>query len=437
MILTRRTYGLLGLGLAIALIYAFVFPNANLAIAALGLIIFDAVVLGVAFWDQYQVLAQRVTLERQDLDRLSIGRDNLVTLTVSSTQPAEIQIRDACPPLFKVSETTLSAKLNQQDQQALTYKVHPHQRGEFEWGEIHVQQLSPWGLAWHRWRIPQTQAVAVYPDLIGLRSLSIKLALQATGRIRQAKRLGLGTEFAELREYATGDDPRLIDWKATARRSRLLVKVLEPEQEQTLLILLDRGRLMTALVQGITRFDWGLNTTLSLALTGIHRGDRVGIAVFDRQIHTWIPPQRGQQHFNRCLERLTPLQPDFLEPDYMSVVSVLLSQQHRRALVVMITDLVDATASAELLGAMSRLAPRYLPFCVMLRDPQIDQQAKLAATTVADAYSRAVAIDLLKQRETTLAILKRQGAIVLDAPATKMSQAIVDEYLRIKTRGQL
>lgn len=437
MILTFRAYSILLLGLAIAIFSTVISPQISLAEAAWGLLGFDFVVVAIASLDLWQVKAQRVEVERQYLDRLSIGRDNPVTLTLKSSRPATVQIRDSVPPQFSVSQTTLTAQLNQQTEQEITYAVHPDLRGAFEWGDIQVQQRSPWGLAWHRWRVPQPQTVFVYPDLIGLRSLSLKLALQATGRVRQAKQLGMGTEFAELREYAFGDDPRLIDWKATARRNRPLVKVLEPEQEQTLIILLDRGRLMTSQVQGIKRFDWGLNATLSLALTGIHRGDRVGIGVFDRQIQTWIPPQRGQQHFNRCVEKLTVLQPDFLEPDYVGVVSHLLSQQHRRALVVLITDIVDTTASAELLGAMTRLVPRYLPFCVILRDPQMDQQAQAATPGVTDAYRRAVALDLLSQRATALAVLKHQGVLVLDAAATQVSQGIVDAYLRIKSRAQL
>jgi uncharacterized protein (DUF58 family) len=146
---------------------------------------------------------------------------------------------------------------------------------------------------------------------------------------------------------------------------------LEAEQEQTLLILLDRGRLMTAKVQGLQRFDWGLNATLSLALAGLHRGDRVGVGVFDRQMHTWIPPERGQHHLGNLIDRLTPIQPVLLESDYLGAVTNVVRQQTRRALVVVITDLVDVTASAELLAALSKLAPRYLPFCVTLRDPKL------------------------------------------------------------------
>lgn len=116
---------------------------------------------------------------------------------------------------------------------------------------------------------------------------------------------------------------------------------MQPEQEQTLIILLDRGRLMTAQVQGLKRFDWGLNATLSLALAGLNRGDRVGIGVFDRQMHTWIRPERGQQQLNQLINRLTSIQPVLLESDYIRAVTNVVQQQPRRALVVLITEIVD------------------------------------------------------------------------------------------------
>jgi uncharacterized protein (DUF58 family) len=375
---------------------------------------------------------------------LSIGRENPVVLSVQSgNRPAQIQIRDYYPGDFLVSAPVLQASLPASGSQELKYTVCPLQRGEFQWGDIQVRQLSPWGLAWYDWKIPESTKVAVYPDLVGLRSLSIRLTLQNTGTMRQARRLGMGTEFAELREYRMGDDPRFVDWKASARRigatpaASLQVRVLEPEQEQTLIILLDRGRLMTARVQGLKRFDWGLNATLSLALAGLNRGDKVGVAVFDREITTWIPPERSQQHLPKLIDRLTPIQPVLLEPDYVGAVTKLVNQQTRRALVVLITDLVDVTASAELLAALGRLTPRYLPFCVTLRDPQVDVRARTNTFNVTDTYARAVALDLLAQRQVAFAGLKRKGVLVLDAPANQISEQLVNRYLHLKARNQL
>lgn len=213
--------------------------------------------------------------------------------------------------------------------------------------------------------------------------------------------------------------------------------MLEPEHEQTLIILLDRGRLMTAQVAGLKRFDWGLNATLALALAGINRGDRVGVGVFDRQMHTWIRPERGQNQLNQLIDHLTPIQPVLLESDYLGAVTNVVQQQTRRALVVLITDIIDNTASAELLAALGRLTPKYLPFCVTLRDRQVDNLAHTFTTEIKAAYTRAVALDLLSQRQVAFAQLKQKGVLVLDAPADRITDQLVDRYLQLKARNQL
>ncbi len=448
MLPSRKVYFLLILGIAIAPTLA-IFLSIPISIAVT--LLFDVIVLEVMVVDGLRVRSHRVQITREVPSRLSIGRDNPVVISVKSGNTnAVIQICDYYPSGFGVSASILSALVPSHSSQELTYTVHPTQRGEFSWGDIQVRQLGTWGLAWDDWKIPQSLRLLVYPDLVGLRSLSIRLTLQSSGSMRQFRQLGISTEFAELRNYRTGDDLRFIDWKGTARsvgaysNSPPLVRVLVPEQEQTLLILLDRGRLMTARVQGLQRFDWGLNATLALALAGLNRGDRVGVGVFDRQMHTWIPPERGQHHLSQLIDRLTPIQPVLLESDYVGAVTSVLRSQTRRSLVVVITDLVDLRASAELLAALSRLAPRYLPFCVTLRDPQVDTIASTPLLSklfrkgkVTDAYVRAVALDLLAQRQVAFAQLKQKGVLVLDAPANQITDQLVDRYLQLKARNLL
>ncbi|MDJ0620873.1 MAG: DUF58 domain-containing protein [Calothrix sp. MO_192.B10] len=441
MIPATRVYLLLILGIVIAPITAIFFGiSTSIAIT----LVFDVIVLILMLVDGWLVRRNRVEVTRELLPRLSIGRDNLVVLRVKSANTnAIVQISDYYPSSFDVSTPVLITTVPSNSTQKLDYTVHPNKRGEFPWGDIQVRQLGSWGLAWDDRKISQSLKVWVYPDLVGLRSLSIRLTLQSSGSMRQFRRqLGIGTEFAELRNYRVGDDLRFVDWKATARRvgatnTPPLIRVLEPEQEQTLLILLDRGRLMTARVHGLQRFDWGLNAALSLALTGLRRGDRVGLGVFDRQMHAWLPPDRGEHHLTSLIDRLTPIQPVLLESDYLGAVTYVVQQQTRRALVVVITDLVDATASAELLAALSRLAPRYLPFCVTLRDPLVDNMAHTFTADITAAYSRAVALDLLAQRQVAFAQLKQKGVLVLDAPANQISDGLVDKYLQLKARNLL
>jgi uncharacterized protein (DUF58 family) len=441
---SARTLWLLAGGGLIATILAILMPAPQgIPIAASMTVVWYAVILVLSGIDAARSRADRVEVSRQQLGKLSIGRDNPVTLAVKSiasgvkSRQLSYQIRDGVPADLAATSEPIAGTLATGTTQTVTYAVHPYRRGEYQWQGIAVRQLSRWGLAWQQWRVDAAQTAVVYPDLVGLKALSIRLALQSTGSLRQARKRGMGTEFSELRDYNNGDDPRSIDWKATARRNRPLIRLLEPEHEQTVIILLDRGRLMTANIQGYQRFDLGLNATLSLALTAIQRGDRVGVGVFDRYLTTWIPPQQGQNHFSRILDRVSRIQPELLEPDYLGAVTTILKQQSRRALVVVITDIIDDIASAELLTALGRLTPRYLPFCVTLRDPQVDLRAHELAADLPGAYTQAVALDLLHQRELAFANLKRKGVLVLDAPATQISDRLVDRYIQIKSRNQL
>jgi uncharacterized protein (DUF58 family) len=443
MLPAKRFYFLLLLGIPLGV---FLFYSYNLKTAVYGISAYDLLLTIVAVIDLVRSKVNRVKINRDHLHQLSIGRDNNILLTVTApNRAARIIIRDDYPLEFAVSHASLKAYLEAGESSELVYTIHPDHRVEYQWGDLRVRQLSNWGLAWDDYTIAATQKVVVYPDLIGLRSLSLRLTLENTGTLRQKRALGIGTEFAELREYGIGDDTRSIDWKATARRGVPLIRVLEPEKEQTLIILLDRGRLMTARVKGLKRFDWGLNATLSLALTGLNRGDRVGVGVFDKEVVSWIPPERGKKQLSQLIERLTPIQPTLLEPDYMGVVTRLVDRQTRRALVVIITDIVDEIASEELLTATMGLTPRYLPLCVTLRDPQVDSLAhdldisNLINTNakIDAAYQRAVALDLLSQRQIAFAKLKQKGILVLDAPADCISEKLVDRYLQLKAKNRL
>jgi uncharacterized protein (DUF58 family) len=441
---SAKTLWLLASGGFVSTIIAVLIPAPQgILLAILVTFAWYFIILILAVIDAVRGKPDRVQVSREQLGKLSIGRDNPVKIRIQAGQTSGksrqliYQIRDGAPQDLPGMPELITGQLESGNSQTSTYTVHPYRRGEYEWQGIQVRQLGKWGLAWQQWRVDTAQTVAVYPDLIGLKALSIRLTLQSSGAMRQARKRGMGTEFSELREYHTGDDPRSIDWKATARRNRPLIRLLEPEQEQTVIILLDRGRLMTANIQGYKRFDFGLNATLSLALTAIQRGDRVGVGVFDRYLTTWIPPQQGQNHFSRILDRVSRIQPELLEPDYLGAVTNILKQQSRRALVVIITDIIDDIASAELLTALGRLAPRYLPFCVTLRDPQVDLRARQLATDLPGAYTQSVALDLIRQRELAFNNLKRKGVLVLDAPATQISGRLVDRYIQIKSRNQL
>ena len=236
MIPTLRSYLLLTLGGLVATIFAALVGGRNaIGIAFVLMLLFDIVILLLTLLDMWNGSQKKIHVTRQPQSKLSIGRDNPVILTLQSgDRPATVQIRDGYPlDHFTVSQAFLSTKISAYETKQLIYTAKPTLRGTYKWGKIQVRQLSPWGLVWMDWKTHETELVNVYPDLLALRSLTIRLALQTSGALKQRRKFGIGTEFAELREYGEGDDPRLIDWKATARRSRLVLRALAPESTAT------------------------------------------------------------------------------------------------------------------------------------------------------------------------------------------------------------
>lgn len=417
------------------------------------------ILLLIAVIVEYRITPRTSTIAatRNAEDRLSIGRENKVTIEISySGQSAlKCEVKDDAPSAIAIFRGNLipsfSCQLIPAQITQLTYILQPKKRGSYKFGKLNVRYLSRLGLTWREIKFDLDKEVKVFSDLKALHELSVKLSHSSElGELHQKKR-GQGTEFASLREYAVGDDSKAIDWNATARRDRPVVRTYETEQEQRLLILVDAGRMMVSDLDGLTRFDRALNAALCLALTGLTHNDQVGIGIFADKPLLYLPPKRGKLNMNRILEATFAVEPRMVEPDYAGILSYFASAQKGRSLMVVLTDLTDPTGSQALLSGLANLAPRHLPFCVTLKDRQVVDLANSSAEalrakadetkkkidTVEAIYKKAIAIDLLSQRELALSILTRRGCLVLDCPPQDLSDKLVEKYLEIKSRARL
>jgi len=438
MIASRRLY-------AILLVVAAIFSASAIWPVAMRVGLFcDALIICLLIADH--MLTPRpgtVTGEREAAERLSIGRSNLVELSVNNTSSRNLtlQVRDDGPSALKVEPDRFEFKLEPASIANLKYWILPNRRGTYEFGNIYVRYKSALGLYWRQLRCGQKQNFKVYPDLQGLNELSLQLRSSSElGELRQNKR-GQGTDFSGLKEYVSGDDSRRIDWKATARREKPIVRSYEIEQEQRLLVLVDAGRMMISDLEGLTRFDHALNAALALVLAGLAYNDQVGLGIFADKPLLYLPPRRGKGYMQKILEGVFSVNPVMVEPDYPAMLAHFGTMQKGRSLVVVLTDLTDPTGSQALSTGLCSLRKRHLPFCVTLNDRQVVKTSQYRSDGKDDSqeahriFERAVAVDLLGQRELALNLLQRQGCLVLDKPPQELSSAIVARYLDIKRRG--
>ena len=331
------------------------------------------------------------------------------------------------------------------------FTVRGRVRGRWPLGPVVLRAVGPLGLVERSLSFPYGLAdeavlagraladtVIVAPSIAGIgrfRLLALQQRLRDPGS-RNIRRRGEGMSFAGLREYAIGDDPRRIDWKASARRDKLIAREFTVEQGQTVMIAVDAGRLMTQLAGDRSRFEHALSAALILADVALSNGDRVGCMVFDDDIRAYVPPGKGRATLQRIRDALVPAVATMAEPDYALAFRTLASRHRKRSLVVVFTDAIDVRASQSLIAYTSRSTARHLPLVVALRNDELVGVAVPGPrVSTAAVYESAAAEELLSARDDALQRMRRAGVSVLDVSPTKMTASVINRYLELKGRA--
>jgi uncharacterized protein (DUF58 family) len=141
---------------------------------------------------------------------------------------------------------------------------------------------------------------------------------------------------------------------------------------------------------------------------------------------------RGPSLVSRVLESVYAVQVRPVESDYWQVIAEMMSMLRRRSLVVLLTDVLDAAASAGLINNLTRAAARHLVLCVVLSEPRIREIAELIPTTVEQTYQKAAACDLRRRRRLALEHMRSRGILVLETDPEHLNVQLVQRYLEIR-----
>jgi uncharacterized protein (DUF58 family) len=284
--------------------------------------------------------------------------------------------------------------------------------------------------------VPLEQAARVYPDL---RSLALPAASQDVDPARRRRRAPReGREFEALRPYLAGDDVRAIDWKATARRGSPVVRQWQPERNQTVWLLVDCGRLLSArLPDGRTKLDRAVEASLAVARAAAARGDRVGVLLFGAEVNRVVLPGSRRAQLGPLAEALHAARATLDESDYRVAFDLLDARQRRRALVMVFTDLADPDTSALLIARAARLRRRHLVLVAAAGDSELADAAREVPRSAEDAYVRVAAERIVAERDAAAVRLAAAGVRVERCSAADLGASVVGSYLEIKATGAL
>ena len=404
---------------------------------------YDLALIGAAIFDAWNSrLPKRVGIERHFGGRFAVGAETEVRIEIANRTARDISliVKDEYPPQMKLSGAREArVGVEAQTSAALVYELTPPKRGRFEFGSIAVRFLSRWRLVWCQTRIDAPVAVKVYPNMrrareVELRALGMRSFVAAR---RKSQWRGEGREFESLRDYVRGDEMRHISWTATARRGRLVTRQYQMERDQTILIMLDAGRLMTARIESETKLDSAVHAALALMSAAARAGDNAGLLVFGRRVKAFLPPKRGAEHLDAALEALHAIEPEMIEPSYSRAFEFAAANSRRRSLVVVLTDLVDEEGSRELLTSLKLLRPRHLPLVVTIADRDLKAVVREMPEDERELFTQSVAEEIMYQREAALRLVESQGGLALDVTAAALAPKLLETYLRVKERGLL
>ena len=386
---------------------------------------------------------REVELERVAPEAVGLREDATLTYELRSRWPGLLEGRlfDQMPAgMDSADPPSLPFTISPRGTVRLSRHVRGSARGRRSLGRVVLRIPGPLGLIRRTLHYPLGDSVLVTPSLAGVRRyrlLAVQRRLRDAG-IRSVRLRGEGTSFESLRGYSIGDDPRHIDWKATAKRRTLITREYAVEQGQTVMILIDAGRMMTQLADGIPRFEHTLSAALTLADVAISGGDRVGLMLFDDEVRAFVPPGRGRAALDPLRDALIPATARLVEPDYAAAFRTLGARHRKRSLLVIFSDVIDRRASAAIIAHTTRAATRHLPLVVALRNDELLAAALPGAdATPPKLYESAAAEELVMARSEALRGMRQTGVDVLDISPRAMTSSVINRYLEIKARASL
>ena len=384
---------------------------------------------------------KRIHAERIMADRFSNGDNNVVRIRVDSSYPFSIGIRiiDEVPPIDQQNGTNISMKFKPREGLTLKYELRPTRRGIYNFGYIRLFCQTPIGLLERRYTQGEPKDVKVYPSYLMLRHYELIAFSHNTTEpgLKRIRRIGHNTDFEHIQDYVSGDDFRTISWKATARRSRLMVNVYQDERAQQVFSVIDKGRLMQQSHGGMTLLDHAINASLVLSYVVVNRQDKAGIITFADHFGSFVPAERHSSQMQRILECLYGEQTTFGDSDYSILTPNINRLVGKRSCMMLYTNFTDFGCLSRQLPYLKLLNQRHRLLVIFFEDDDLSAYVATTADGGEEYYQHVIAEKLIYERRLIVNTLRQNGILSLLTSPKSLSVDVINKYLEMKSRHLL
>lgn len=394
-----------------------------------------ALLLGLAY---ETVVLRRIRLQLRlaGAQRWPLGRPQRLQFAFRQSDSAMLHVQAAlsAPQEMGAEPRIETLKLPRDIETAATLEAVGRRLGTVAWPPPVIRLGGALGLAWWPRRIEAACSVTVIPDLL-VRALATRGSLQ-TGEQR-GRIAGAGTEVLQLREYRRGDPLRIIDWKASARRLRPISRDMTEDQHLEVIVAIDAGRASGLAAGEVDRLSLYINVAARLAQQAAELDDAVGLLVFAAQPLAALTAARGDAAVARLRKALSACQVQPEESNPVLAAARIRTLVHRRSLIVLLTDLEDASATEQLVQAVRLLSPKHFVLIAGCESARIEALMAARAAEPMGAYRALAAIEYCNTIAGNVRALRALGAAAITARSAHLDRAIFDAYREHRRRRRV
>jgi len=410
----------------------------NRFLFVLGKYVFIAFAAASFFDFVFLFMGGSISAKRKLPEKLSNGDQNAILIDLKSnfSLPIHINIIDELPKQFQKRDFGLYFILKPQQQLIKKYLLRPVKRGIYQFGKLNIFISSPIKLAMLRLQFSDNKEVSVYPSFVQMHKYElIALANKAQLGVKRVRRLGHTMEFEQIKEYSKGDDYRTINWKATAKHTKLMVNQYQDEKSQNIYSIIDMGRTMKMPFNGMTLLDYAINSTLTFSNIVMKKKDKAGLISFEKYIHSYIKPDSNRQHLQNIFESLYAIDTQFNESDFERLYTFVRHRIPTRSMLMLYTNFEHINSMRRQLPFLIKLSKKHLLVVIIFENTELRKLLNTQPVDNQSLYHKIVATDFDIQKKMMVKELNVYNIQSILTSPQNLTTATINKYLQLKARG--
>lgn len=382
-----------------------------------------------------------ISAERFLPEKFSNGSENNVRILLENRYNFAVKLRiyEDYPVQFQIRDSGFDLVLARNQSKQLNYTLKPVKRGSYVFGYVNTLATGKLGMVYRRFRTCKDQTVAVYPAFIQMRRfelMAVSNRLTEIG-IKKIRKVGTSSEFEHIRPYVQGDDPRKVNWQATARRGDIMVNNYQDERSQQVYCLIDKGRVMKMPFEGMSLLDYAINASLVLLNTAMVKGDKAGLITFSNQISNVVPAERRPTQMNKIMEVLYNQKTFYKESDYEILYATAKLKITQRSLLLLFTNFETMEGLKRQMFFLRKLAMQHLLVVVFFENTELNVLLESHPQSLKDIYIKTIAEKFTLDKRLIVRELEQYGIhSILTTPAN-LTVNVINKYLELKSRGSV